>query len=82
VGFLDFGVMSFLHFAFSLTILSMFTILSSAPEILSSIYPRSSWELSFLWVLKEWVESQIPESSLSTDASWKEPGIQASSIIL
>jgi hypothetical protein len=28
------------------------------------------------------VESQIPESSLSTDASWKEPGIQASSIIL
>jgi hypothetical protein len=29
--------MSFLHFAFSLTVVLMFSILSSAPEILSSI---------------------------------------------
>jgi hypothetical protein len=32
-----FWVRSFLHFAFSLTVLSMFSMVSSAPEILSSI---------------------------------------------
>jgi hypothetical protein len=32
-----FSVRSFLHFAFSLTIVSMFSMVSSAPEILSSI---------------------------------------------
>jgi hypothetical protein len=32
-----FGVRSFLYFAFSLIVLSMFSMVSSAPEILSSI---------------------------------------------
>ena len=32
-----FEVRSFLHFAFSLTVVSMFSMVSSAPEILSSI---------------------------------------------
>jgi hypothetical protein len=31
------GVRSFVHFAFSLTVVSMFSMVSSAPEILSSI---------------------------------------------
>jgi hypothetical protein len=32
-----FWVRSFLHFAFSLTVVSMFSMVSSTPEILSSI---------------------------------------------
>jgi hypothetical protein len=32
-----FWVRSFLHFAFSLTVISVFSMVSSAPEILSSI---------------------------------------------
>ena len=53
LNFLYVVVKSWLHFAFSLTLMSMFSLLSSAPEILSSIssiideaFIHNSWFLS------------------------------------
>jgi hypothetical protein len=55
-----FWVRTFLHFAFSLTVLSMFSMVSSAPEILSSI---SCILLVMLWLLTSFLGFLSPRLS-------------------